>query len=404
MTNIDNCVEQMISIVTPTYNRKEDLQKAYESILCNNSRNFVWIIIDDGSNDGTESLVASWIKEKKIKIKYTKQPNGGVTRARQAGNEQVRTKWITWLDSDDCYKVHAIDMIIYYIKKYNEIISKKNCAGLMFPFEINGKYEICSGFHTLTELYFKKEFVGEYIQVMKTDIRNRFPDPVFFSETFLPESAHLRKIDRYYNFLCIKRAIAIRKYEQDGLTRNINNVYKNNPYGQAYALKVDSVYGRDMGILKQAQAYSDYKNHIKNSICYDKDIFPEIEPNIFIKILSEIMFSDKGFLSIVRCVINYPFPIRKLGFGKKIILYGAGNMGKAFMNQIKMFKLCKVVLWVDNMYETKRSQGLKVVSPECIDMYKGKYDNVIIAVKSKSEKKIIIKQLEKSGIKRNIII
>ena len=67
----------ILTIFTPTYNRQDKLSRVYESLRCQNSALFEWLIVDDGSEDSTEKLVDSFIKEKKIPIKYIKQNNGG---------------------------------------------------------------------------------------------------------------------------------------------------------------------------------------------------------------------------------------------------------------------------------------------------------------------------------------
>ena len=58
----------MITIFTPTYNRGEYLFKIYEVLVNQTVKDFIWLIIDDGSEDQTESYVQKWIKEKKICI------------------------------------------------------------------------------------------------------------------------------------------------------------------------------------------------------------------------------------------------------------------------------------------------------------------------------------------------
>ena len=392
-----------LSIITPTYNRKKELSRVYYSILQNVSKNFVWIIVDDGSTDGTEEVVKSWINKNRIKIHYIKQKNGGVSKARQTGNQSCETKWMTWIDSDDYYKEHAIDIIFRCLNKFESVICNNKCAGLMFPFEIDGKANIVKGMHSLTEMYYRFGLTGEFVQIIKTNVRNRFSDPFFEGEKFVSESAHLRKIDRYYKFLCIERPIAEREYETAGLTHNINFVLNKNPYGQAYTLKVDSAYGKDMGIMKQAQAYTDYWAYLKNRLNYTDDIFPEISVSPAVKIISTAFYDVRSPLTLLRCMIMYPFPITRIKRTDKVIIYGAGNMGKAYMNQIKFLSLCEVVLWVDLMYENKRGEGLNVESIDRIYEISD-FDRIIVAVKSKEEKKKIVKDLVYYGINSEIIV
>ena len=66
-----------ITIFTPTYNRKKVLERLYTSLKKQTNKQFIWLVIDDGSTDNTETVVRQWIAEKKIEIKYVKQKNVG---------------------------------------------------------------------------------------------------------------------------------------------------------------------------------------------------------------------------------------------------------------------------------------------------------------------------------------
>ena len=60
----------MVTVFTPTYNRKYIIGELYESLKKQTNQNFEWLVIDDGSTDQTNILVQSWINENKICIRY----------------------------------------------------------------------------------------------------------------------------------------------------------------------------------------------------------------------------------------------------------------------------------------------------------------------------------------------
>ena len=67
-----------ITVFTPTYNRAYILDKLYGSLQRQTFHDFEWLIVDDGSTDGTESLVDRWSEEENaFPIRYYKQLNGG---------------------------------------------------------------------------------------------------------------------------------------------------------------------------------------------------------------------------------------------------------------------------------------------------------------------------------------
>lgn len=86
-----------ISVIIPTYNRKKTLARAIQSVINQSFSPFEILIIDDGSNDGTEE----WVKENFQNIKYIYQNNHGVSSARNIGIENAYGDWVAFLDSDD---------------------------------------------------------------------------------------------------------------------------------------------------------------------------------------------------------------------------------------------------------------------------------------------------------------
>ena len=86
-----------ISVIIPTYNRKKTLARAIQSVINQSLSPFEVLIIDDGSNDGTEE----WVKENFQNIKYIYQNNRGVSSARNIGIENANGDWVAFLDSDD---------------------------------------------------------------------------------------------------------------------------------------------------------------------------------------------------------------------------------------------------------------------------------------------------------------
>ncbi len=92
----------IISIVTPTYNRKDELIHLIESIQMQSlsSEYFEMIISDDGSTDGTAEKVKEWQKEISFKLLYISQKNLGPGAARNNGVNNSNGELIVFIDSD----------------------------------------------------------------------------------------------------------------------------------------------------------------------------------------------------------------------------------------------------------------------------------------------------------------
>ncbi len=90
------------SVIIPTYNRKETLVRAIDSLISQTEKNWEAIIVDDGSDDNTFSHISSYL-EKDKRIKYIRQDNAGAALAKNKGIKSALGTFITFLDSDDEY-------------------------------------------------------------------------------------------------------------------------------------------------------------------------------------------------------------------------------------------------------------------------------------------------------------
>lgn len=93
-----------ISVIIPTYNRKFFLKRSVDSVLKQTLKPYEIIIIDDGSSDGTSSM----IKESYPAVNLIRQENKGVSAARNTGIRSSSGDWICFLDSDDEWKKNKL--------------------------------------------------------------------------------------------------------------------------------------------------------------------------------------------------------------------------------------------------------------------------------------------------------
>lgn len=86
-----------ISVIVPTHNRAQLLARALQSVVTQATPPMEVIVVDDGSNDGTEEVVCTRFPE----VQYIRQNNQGVSNTRNRGIEAARGDWLAFLDSDD---------------------------------------------------------------------------------------------------------------------------------------------------------------------------------------------------------------------------------------------------------------------------------------------------------------
>ena len=79
-----------LTVFTPAYNRAHTLPRTYESLKRQSCKEFIWLVVDDGSSDGTGELVRQWQQEKNgFEIRYVYQKNGGMHTAHNTAYERL---------------------------------------------------------------------------------------------------------------------------------------------------------------------------------------------------------------------------------------------------------------------------------------------------------------------------
>tara|TARA_B110000914_G_scaffold122777_1_gene107211 strand:+ start:6694 stop:7527 length:834 start_codon:yes stop_codon:yes gene_type:complete len=102
-----------ISVIIPTYNRIFFLKRSIDSVLEQSLKPYEVIIVDDGSSDGTSTM----IKKNYPKINLICQENKGVSAARNIGIRASSGDWVCFLDSDDEWKKNKLSEQMLAIKK-----------------------------------------------------------------------------------------------------------------------------------------------------------------------------------------------------------------------------------------------------------------------------------------------
>lgn len=103
-----------LTVLTPTYDRAYTLTRVYESLVKQTKQDFQWIIIDDGSSDGTEELIMSFPKTG-FELEYHKKSNGGKHTALNYAHQFIKGEMVVIVDSDDYLTDDAADL---YLKRF----------------------------------------------------------------------------------------------------------------------------------------------------------------------------------------------------------------------------------------------------------------------------------------------
>lgn len=221
-----------VTIFTPTYNRKYLLERVYNSLKSQINKNFIWLIVDDGSNDGTREFIEKLKLEGIINITYIYQENSGKMQAHNVGVINCETDYFVCLDSDDLLTNEAVEMILNNVDK----ITKENCAGIIaYKCISKDKRDLLGSFFntnysTLSGIY-DNGYIGETTLIFKTEVIKQYLFPKFKNEKFITEVYIYDRIDRKYCYYILPEILTIYEYQEYGLTNSIYNLIKNNPMG-----------------------------------------------------------------------------------------------------------------------------------------------------------------------------
>lgn len=110
----------LVSIIIPTYNRSYCICPAIDSVLTQTHTNVEVIVVDDGSTDGTEALIAERYGADP-RVVYHQQTNAGVSAARNAGIALARGEFIGLLDSDDSFMPWKLELQLAAFERHPDI-------------------------------------------------------------------------------------------------------------------------------------------------------------------------------------------------------------------------------------------------------------------------------------------
>ncbi|MBQ8230375.1 MAG: glycosyltransferase family 2 protein [Lachnospiraceae bacterium] len=235
----------LLTVFTPAYNRANTLSRTYDSLCVQDCKDFVWLIIDDGSTDHTAEMVKNWQSEDNgFEIQYIYKDNGGMHTAHNTAYENIHTELNVCIDSDDKMASGAIGKI----KATWEKIRDKGYAGIIaldsdFAGNIIGKGFPENLIDTTLGGYYAAGGAGDKKLIYRTDVINSVPPyPVFPGEKYVGLVYKYTLIDQKYKMYVMNEVVCKVEYQADGSTGTMWKQYLKNPNGFAFLRKVAMQY------------------------------------------------------------------------------------------------------------------------------------------------------------------
>ena len=214
----------MITVLTPTFNREGVLRSLWDSLQKQTVKDFEWLVVDDGSTDGTKNLITQLQEKSDFPIRYIYKSNGGKHTALNVGIQTICSELTFIVDSDDCVTDDAVESILKIHKKYR---SQNNICGYAFlrafpDGKVNGKkFDVNEKIGSYIDVRVNGNDTGaDKAEVFKTHCLKEFPFPEYPNEKFLGEDLVWVRMARKYEMVHINKAIYVGNYLEDGLTNN----------------------------------------------------------------------------------------------------------------------------------------------------------------------------------------
>lgn len=422
------------SIIIPVYNASRFLEECLESVLDQTHKNIEVICIDDASADGSLEISRQYAKQdQRIRI-IAESINVGTSKARKDGVLCSRGKYILFVDADDklmnnaCERLLEIEAeepadIVQFDAYVNECngISKEQAeevARYLKPccekIGIEEMRRRCFGIGSLSHSLWGKIFSGDvcrkafaYISddkmIMAEDMYAYFAISVF-AETYrgIPD-----KLYQYNYGAGITRA---KKEFLDSFEDNCQ---------QLLVPSKCMEFIQDIGMEKKYAALVEEtrKYLIDVFLCfwinYNNNINGDNIASIQKILLKYCTKEDLGYVCVRLSMYfqnreammanhGWTFPYHCIPRDSRIIIYGAGNVGKDYYDQIIKTGYCEIVAWVDQAYEQIEKTKNIILSPEIIKNVD--YDYIVIAIRNIEIKNEVKKYLISMGVQKADIV
>lgn len=225
----------LITVFTPTYNRRQLIENLYQSLSVQSATNFEWLVLDDGSTDDTEKYFSELLAQTHpFPIRYIKQENGGKHRAINRGVKNAIGKFFFIVDSDDTLLPYAIEKINQWVETLDDSRKWAGVSGLKGYSNHKNVGQRASAAYIDAKNTERRKYhlEGDKAEVYFTEVLKQYPFPEIPEENFISEEIVWNAIarDNYY-IRWFNDIIYICSYLDDGLTKD-NSKDERNPQGR----------------------------------------------------------------------------------------------------------------------------------------------------------------------------
>lgn len=362
-----------ISVIVPVYNTGVYLPKCIESIINQTYKNIEIILVDDGSTDESLEICMDY-ERKDSRIIVLKNNHQGLVETRKCGVKKAKGEYCIFVDSDDWIENTLLEKILALVEDGKIDIVNYGMSSVIGEEKIKHHY-------TISEGVYERQKLCDIYKKMMYDFEKNEPG--------------------------ILQSLCTKLIKRELLWKSIESEDRRITIGEDAAVVYNALLNAKKIVVTYDSLYF-YRIHL-NSMSRSKDIhlftkiffFQEYMKKIFSKYdiryrLNEqlqaylLHFIERGIKDNFSIALSpvYHIPLQLIRReDQKIVLYGAGNVGKSYYKQLYENNGITVVAWIDQRLQTKKIFNRKIDSLSILR--KIKFDKILIAVKDQNTVKEI---------------
>lgn len=377
----------LLSVIVPIYNAEKYLTECIASILNQTYKQLDIILVDDGSTDSSNEICRNLCKIDN-RLRLIEIENSGPFQARKAGVNVARGEILAFVDADDTLELDAYDELMDIYHEYTPDI-------IAFNYEYNNESTPKNNY--LDGLYLKEEIKAKIIPGMMHDYKNGYRKM---------EPSIVGKIIKKHLYQKIAYQIQTRiTLGEDALVTYpaicmAEKLYITNQVFYHYRKNMDSCTQTcPIERVIEVKSFQDEITHLFRQMGLEEEMKLQVE--CYVRSFVSMMINS--WYGIERSSIMYSFPFQKILQGERIIIYGAGEVGKSFVNELIISDYAQIVGWVDRCYKSKKAyNGYPISAPG--ELLKKSFDKICIAINSEEVAMQIKAELLDMGIQSEKIV
>lgn len=378
-----------VSIVIPVYNTAEYLPECIDSIRRQTLKEIEIICVDDGSTDGSADILDEYaLRDDRILVIH--KDNGGPASARKTGLRAASGQYIGFADSDDWIEEDMYELL--YQKAENQRVDIVTCG-----FFLEGNYTtmhmdtVPQGLYAGEDMRELREKAIYNLEEKSSGLKASLCYKLFKKDLICEAQYKIPdEITMADDKMCLLTALL-----------ECNSVYVCHKALYHYRIRENSiVHSGSAEYLLKVYAVYKYLGELFEHSCFTKNMRWQAElyiTELLYKGINLLLgFENKNLLWVD------PYWMDKIPVGSRIILYGAGDLGRKYRRQLQSRSDLEYITCIDFSYENLNTEEFTVESPDVVNNYV--YDYIIITIKNLKKAQEIKKDLERSGVVEDKIL